>query len=193
MVDVFCFPGMFACYLFTCHVLTSFHGVFPSYPFLYFSLGISLGIIWFFFRPTYLSCIVMGVFVLGFDVINAWDDIKSYFSSLSFLFLILVFLPVCVSVCLSLLWVLECLLGMGYRGFTILQREKSALPPTGKTSVGRTLSFYTNNLTVETNFVNIFQPCLLAILNSLDCQYMMGDPPKVSDITLYTCHAPSWV
>lgn len=64
----------------TRYVFTCSHG-FSS--FLSFPFGISLGIIWFFFRPTYLSCIVMGVFVLGFDVINAWDDIKSYFFFLS--------------------------------------------------------------------------------------------------------------
>lgn len=86
--------------------------------------------------------------MLGLDVINAWDDIKSYFVFLSFLFLILVFFPVCVSVCLS----------CGYlNAFSVWDTEvlpscnaKRVHSPTGKTSVGRTLSFYTNNLTVET-------------------------------------------
>lgn len=77
MVNVFCFPWHICVFDSTRYVFTCSYG-FSS--FLYFSLGISLGIIWFFFRPTYLSCIVMGVFVLGFDVINAWDDIKSYLS-----------------------------------------------------------------------------------------------------------------
>lgn len=77
-------------------LLVTFDGGFFSFVSLFLYFGISLGFLWFFFRPTYLSCIVMGVFVLGFDVINAWDDIKSFL----FLFLSVLFLSACL-VCLS--------------------------------------------------------------------------------------------
>lgn len=131
--------GIFACY----YLLVTFQcllvGFLVSPSFLYFFyFGISLGIFWFSLDLPNLSCIPMGVFVSGFDVINAWDDIKSSFFLLVFL--------VCVS-CLSLLWAFE--FGMDTEVLPSCN-AKRVHSPTGKTSVGRTLSFYTNNLTVET-------------------------------------------
>lgn len=92
-------------------------------------------------------------FCVGCDVINAWDDIKSFSFCLdsgeSFELL------VCLLVCLSVSWDFQ--LFSWYTYYHRLAKQKRVHSPVGKIPAREISSFYTNTSTVETNYLSVYQ------------------------------------